>query len=234
MAVWLVAGFAGAASAQTAVEEQYADQDGEIPALRARVEEQDASLEARIDEITAVGADLERPNPGWTTPGRAPASSVSRPEAWRGISRRSARASRPRRPAMRRRRGPPTRVATWRACRACWWDARLDRESGQRGRPAPGRDPARGQGDPGRLLEFPGHLATSRQISAKRRDYEAALQEEDTDRRVAQPRAGSPGGHSRHKRAEGANREEAAQAKGRREGTHPRTRGSHRRRRYAA
>ena len=59
MAVWLVAGFAGAASAQTAVEEQYADQDGEIPALRARVEEQDASLEARIDEITAVGADLE-------------------------------------------------------------------------------------------------------------------------------------------------------------------------------
>ena len=59
MAVWLVAGFAGVASAQTAVEEQYADQDGEIPALRARVEEQDASLEARIGEITAVDAELE-------------------------------------------------------------------------------------------------------------------------------------------------------------------------------
>jgi septal ring factor EnvC (AmiA/AmiB activator) len=59
MAVWLVAGFAGVASAQTAVEEQYADQDGEITTLRARVEEQDASLEARIGEITAVGAGLE-------------------------------------------------------------------------------------------------------------------------------------------------------------------------------
>lgn len=59
MAVWLIAGFAGAASAQTAGEEQYAARDDEIPALRARVEEQEASLEARIGEISAVGAELE-------------------------------------------------------------------------------------------------------------------------------------------------------------------------------
>jgi peptidoglycan hydrolase CwlO-like protein len=59
MAVWLVAGFAGVASAQTAVEDQYAAQDDEIPALRARVEGQEDSLEARIGEITAVGAELE-------------------------------------------------------------------------------------------------------------------------------------------------------------------------------
>jgi peptidoglycan hydrolase CwlO-like protein len=59
MAVWLIAGFAGVASAQTAGEEQYAARDDEIPALRARVEEQEASLEARIGEISAVGAELE-------------------------------------------------------------------------------------------------------------------------------------------------------------------------------
>lgn len=59
MAVWLIAGFAGVASAQTAVEEQYAARDDEIPALRARVEEQEASLETRIGEISAVGAELE-------------------------------------------------------------------------------------------------------------------------------------------------------------------------------
>jgi peptidoglycan hydrolase CwlO-like protein len=59
MAVWLVAGFAGVASAQTAVEDQYAARDDEIPTLRARVEGQEDSLEARIGEITAVGAELE-------------------------------------------------------------------------------------------------------------------------------------------------------------------------------
>jgi peptidoglycan hydrolase CwlO-like protein len=59
ISVWLVAGFAGVASAQTAVEDQYAARDDEIPALRARVEGQEASLEARIGEITAVGAELE-------------------------------------------------------------------------------------------------------------------------------------------------------------------------------
>ena len=50
----LSVGVAGAAGAQT-VEEQAA----EIPILEARVEEQDALLQTRIDEIFAVGAELE-------------------------------------------------------------------------------------------------------------------------------------------------------------------------------
>jgi peptidoglycan hydrolase CwlO-like protein len=52
----LYAGLAGVAGAQ-AVEETAAA--AEIPILEARVEEQDASLETRIDEISAVGAELE-------------------------------------------------------------------------------------------------------------------------------------------------------------------------------
>jgi peptidoglycan hydrolase CwlO-like protein len=54
----LGAGLAGVAGAQT-VEEGSAAQTGEIPALEARVEEQDALLEEEIGEISSVGADLE-------------------------------------------------------------------------------------------------------------------------------------------------------------------------------
>ncbi|HEX2183051.1 MAG TPA: lytic murein transglycosylase [Rubrobacteraceae bacterium] len=58
-ALWLAAGFGGGASAQTPAGEQYGVGGGEIPALEARVEEQEASLEARIGEISAIGAELE-------------------------------------------------------------------------------------------------------------------------------------------------------------------------------
>ncbi len=54
----LGAGFAGVAGAQT-VEEGSAARTEEIPALEARVEEQDALLEEEIGEISSVGADLE-------------------------------------------------------------------------------------------------------------------------------------------------------------------------------
>ena len=54
----LGAGLAGVAGAQT-VEEGSAARTGEIPALEAQVEEQDALLEEEIGEISAVGADLE-------------------------------------------------------------------------------------------------------------------------------------------------------------------------------
>jgi peptidoglycan hydrolase CwlO-like protein len=47
------------ASAQTPAEEQYGAGGGEIPALEARVEDQEDSLEATIGEISAVGAELE-------------------------------------------------------------------------------------------------------------------------------------------------------------------------------
>ncbi len=55
----LVACFAGAVAAQTAAEEQYQGRDEEIPELESRVEDQEASLRARIGEISAVGAELE-------------------------------------------------------------------------------------------------------------------------------------------------------------------------------
>src|SRR5215210_7173715 len=56
ISVWLVAGFAGVASAQTAVEDQYAARDDEIPALRARVEGQEA--QARGDSARARDGEL--------------------------------------------------------------------------------------------------------------------------------------------------------------------------------
>lgn len=49
----------GTVSAQTPAEEQYAAGADDIPVLEARAEEQAASLEARIDDISAVGAELE-------------------------------------------------------------------------------------------------------------------------------------------------------------------------------
>ncbi len=55
----LVACFAGAVAAQTAAEEQYQGRDEAIPELESRVEDQEASLRARIGEISAVGAELE-------------------------------------------------------------------------------------------------------------------------------------------------------------------------------
>jgi peptidoglycan hydrolase CwlO-like protein len=57
--LWLAAGFGGVASAQTPAEKQYGAGGGEIPALEARVEDQEDSLQARIGEISAVGAELE-------------------------------------------------------------------------------------------------------------------------------------------------------------------------------
>jgi peptidoglycan hydrolase CwlO-like protein len=57
--LWLAAGFGGVASAQTPAGEQYGVGGGEIPELEARVEEHEASLEDRIGEISAIGAELE-------------------------------------------------------------------------------------------------------------------------------------------------------------------------------
>jgi peptidoglycan hydrolase CwlO-like protein len=54
----LAVGLAGIAEAQT-VEEEPAARTAEIPVLEARVEEQDATLQQQIGEISAVGAELE-------------------------------------------------------------------------------------------------------------------------------------------------------------------------------
>ena len=69
--VWLVVGMAalaalpaGAVGAQTAAEDQYeaeARPEGSlrVPELEARVGAQDASLRRRIEEVSAVGGELE-------------------------------------------------------------------------------------------------------------------------------------------------------------------------------
>jgi hypothetical protein len=75
--VVLSAGLAGAAAAQT-TEERYAAPADEIPVLKGRVEEQEAYLQARIGEISAVGAELEEAQ---TRVDGAPTSSGSRATA---------------------------------------------------------------------------------------------------------------------------------------------------------
>jgi peptidoglycan hydrolase CwlO-like protein len=64
--IWLVlgvltpvVGLGGIAGAQTEEERSAAPRAAEIPVLEAHVEEQDAMLEGRIGEISAVGAELE-------------------------------------------------------------------------------------------------------------------------------------------------------------------------------
>lgn len=57
--VLLTAGLAGVAAAQTSAEEQYAAPADEVSVLEAQVEDQEASLKARIGEISAVGTELE-------------------------------------------------------------------------------------------------------------------------------------------------------------------------------
>ena len=180
MAVWLVAGFAGAASAQTAVEEQYADQDGEIPALRARVEEQDASLEARIDEITAVGAELEEAQ-SRVDSARARAGELG--EQTRSLERDL---------ATQRKTFEAAKAGYEEKARAAYKGGDLESLSSLLGGMLGSTESLASVTDPrlaGILLEGKESLDaywssqvtlrnTSRQISEKRRDYEAALQEE--------------------------------------------------------
>ena len=182
MAVWLVAGFAGVASAQTAVEEQYADQDGEITTLRARVEEQDASLEARIGEITAVGAGLEEAQ-SRVDSARARAGELG--EQTRSLERDI---------ATQRKTFKAAKASYEEKARAAYKGGDLESLSSLLGGMLGSTESLANVTDPrlaGILLEGKESLDaywssqvtlrnTSRQISGKRRAYEAALQEEKT------------------------------------------------------
>jgi peptidoglycan hydrolase CwlO-like protein len=182
MAVWLVAGFAGVASAQTAVEEQYAGQDGEITTLRARVEEQDASLEARIGEITAVGAELEEAQ-SRVDNARARAGELG--EQTRSLEREL---------ATQRKTFEAAKAGYEAKARAAYKGGDLESLSSLLGGMLGSTESLASVADPrlaGILLEGKESLDaywssqvtlrnTSRQISGKRRDYEAALQEEKT------------------------------------------------------
>jgi peptidoglycan hydrolase CwlO-like protein len=179
MAVWLVAGFAGVASAQTAVEEQYAARD-EIPALRARVEEQDASLEARIGEITAVGAELEETQ-SRVDSARARAGDL-------GEQTRSLESDL----ATQRKSFEAAKAGYEEKARAAYKGGDLESLSSLLGGMLGSTEGLASVADPrlaGILLEGRESLEayrrsevtlrnTSRQISQKRRDYEDALQEE--------------------------------------------------------
>jgi peptidoglycan hydrolase CwlO-like protein len=182
MALWLVAGFSGVASAQTAVEEQYADQDGEITTLRARVEEQDASLEARIGEITAVGAELEEAQ-SRVDSARTRAGELG--EQTRSLERDL---------ATQRKTFKAAKASYVEKARAAYKGGDLESLSSLLGGMLSSTESLASVADPrlaGMLLEGKESLDaywssqvtlrnTSRQISEKRRDYEAALQEEKT------------------------------------------------------
>jgi peptidoglycan hydrolase CwlO-like protein len=182
MAVWLIAGFAGAASAQTAVEEQYAARDDEIPALRARVEEQEASLEARIGEITAVGAELEEAQ-SRVDSARARAGDLG--EQTRNLERDL---------ATQRETFEAAKAGYEQKARAAYKGGDLEGLSSLLGGLLGSTDGLASVADPrlaeilleGReSLEAYRHSEislqnTSRQISQKKRDYEDALREERT------------------------------------------------------
>jgi peptidoglycan hydrolase CwlO-like protein len=179
-AVWLVAVFAGAASAKTAVEEQYADQDGDITTLRARVEEQDASLEGRIGEITAVGAELDETQ-SRVDSARARAGELG--EQTRSLERDL---------ATQRKSFEAAQAGYEEKARAAYKGGDLESLSSLLGGMLGSTESLASVADPrlaGILLEGKESLDaywssqvtlrnTSRQISEKRRDYEAALQEE--------------------------------------------------------
>jgi peptidoglycan hydrolase CwlO-like protein len=180
MAVWLVAGFAGVASAQTAVEDQYAAQDDEIPALRARVEGQEDSLEARIGEITAVGAELEEAQ-SRVDSARARAGDLG--EQTRSLERDL---------TTQRETFETAKAGYEEKARAAYKGGDLESLSSLLGGMLGSTESLASVADPrlaGILLEGRESLEayrrsevtlqnTSRQISQKKRDYEDALQEE--------------------------------------------------------
>jgi peptidoglycan hydrolase CwlO-like protein len=180
MAVWLVAGFAGVASAQTAVEDQYAARDDEIPTLRARVEGQEDSLEARIGEITAVGAELEEAQ-SRVDSARARAGDLG--EQTRSLERDL---------TTQRETFETAKAGYEEKARAAYKGGDLESLSSLLGGMLGSTEGLASVADPrlaGILLEGRESLEayrrsevtlqnTSRQISQKKRDYEDALQEE--------------------------------------------------------
>ena len=175
---WLV----GEVSAQTPAEEQYGAGADEIPVLEARVEEQAASLEARIDEISAVGADLEEAR-SRVDGARARAGELG--EQTRSLQREL---------AARRGSFRAAKAGYEEQARAAYKGGDIEGLSGLLGGFLGSADNIVEVTDPrlaeilleGReSLEVYGEAGislrnTTRQVSEKRRDYEAALRDERT------------------------------------------------------
>src|ERR687898_2140845 len=178
--VLLTAGLAGVAAAQTPAEEQYAAPADEVPVLEAQVEDQEASLKARIGKISAVGTELEEAQSRAET-ARARTSALG--EQTRSLEREL---------AARRETFEATKAEYQEKARAAYKGGDLEGLSSLLGGVLGSADGLASVSDP-RLAEIllEGResleayqdsevmlLNTSRQISQKKRDYEDALQEE--------------------------------------------------------
>jgi peptidoglycan hydrolase CwlO-like protein len=179
--LWLAAGLGGVASAQTPAGEQYGVEGGEIPALEARVEDQEDSLQARIGEISAVGAELEEAQ-ARVDGARARAGELG--DQTRSLQREL---------ASRRESFEAAKAGYEKQARAAYKGSGLRGLSSLLGGMLGSADGLASVADPRLaeiLLEGRESLEayreagvtlrnTSRQISTKKRDYEAALREEE-------------------------------------------------------
>ena len=178
--VLLTAGLAGVAAAQTSAEEQYAAPADEVLVLEAQVEDQEASLKARIGKISAVGTELEEAQSRADT-ARARTSALG--EQTRNLEREL---------ASRRETFEATKAEYQEQARAAYKGGDLEGLSSLLGGVLGSADGLASVADPRLaeiLLEGRESLEayqdsevmlrnTSRQISQKKRDYEDALQEE--------------------------------------------------------
>jgi peptidoglycan hydrolase CwlO-like protein len=178
--VLLTAGLAGVAAAQTSAEEQYAAPADKVSVLEAQVEDQEASLRARIGEISAVGTELEEAQSRADT-ARARTSALG--EQTRSLEREL---------AARRETFEAAKAEYQEKARAAYKGGDLEGLSSLLGGVLGSADGLASVADP-RLAEIllEGResleayqdsevmlLNTSRQISQKKRDYADALQEE--------------------------------------------------------
>jgi soluble lytic murein transglycosylase-like protein len=175
----LAVGLAGIAEAQT-IEEEPAARTAEIPVLEARVEEQDATLQQRIGEISAVGAELEETQSRVNT-ARVRASDLGE-QTWR--LRRELTVQRETFEAAKTRYEEKARAA-YKGDDLRGLSFLLDGLLGSMGSPVgladprvaeilfDGRESLEAYRETERILRN-----TSRQISQKKRDYEEALREE--------------------------------------------------------
>src|SRR5918995_6402511 len=179
--VLLTAGLAGVAAAQTSAKEQYAAPADEVLVLEAQVEDQEASLKARIGQISAVGTELEKAQSRADT-ARARTSALG--EQTRSLEREL---------AARRETFEATKAEYQEKARAAYKGGDLEGLSSLLGGVLGSADGLASVADPRLaeiLLEGRESLEayreagvtlrnTSRQISTKKRDYEAALREEE-------------------------------------------------------
>jgi len=178
--LWVAVGLVGVAAAQTPAEDQYADGTDEIPALKARVEQQEASIQEQIGEISAVGAEL---NESQSRVNSARARAEDLGEQTRNLEKQF---------ASRRETLEAAKDAYKEKAKAAYKGRGVEGLSALLGGLLGSADSPAGLTDPRVaevLLEDRQSLEvyresqkslqnTSRQISGKKRDYEDALREE--------------------------------------------------------